>query len=241
MINPFSYTSIVVLTGAGISAESGIKTFRDSNGLWEGHNVEEVATPEGFLRNPKLVHEFYNLRRQQLINEAQANDAHRALAEFERTFKGDFTLVTQNVDNLHEQAGSQNVLHMHGELLKVRCLECGAVHEWSDSLSTETISPCCNAKGRMRPDIVWFGEIPMYMGSIERALEKCDLFISIGTSGQVYPAAGFVQMATFAGATTVELNMEHCGQYSRFDHAHYGPATAVVSQFFSGNTTDCPA
>lgn len=237
MIDPFAFSNIVVLTGAGISAESGLKTFRDSGGLWEGHSIEEVATPEGFARNPDLVHQFYSMRRQQLVDEAAPNAAHLALANFQRAFEekgdGSFLLVTQNVDNLHEQAGSKNVLHMHGELLKVRCLQCDSVLHWEEPLATSTIAPCCNQKGSLRPDIVWFGEIPMHMPQIEHALERCDLFVSIGTSGQVYPAAGFVQLASYAEATTVELNMEACGHYSNFNHAHYGPATSVVSQFFA--------
>ena len=232
MINPFTFHSVVVLTGAGISAESGLKTFRDSGGLWEGHSIDEVATPEGFVKNPDLVHTFYNQRRAQLLEEAQPNAAHKALAEFERAFSGRFTLITQNVDNLHEQAGSQNVLHMHGELLKVRCQECLQSITWQTGLNSDTVSPCCNVKGSLRPDIVWFGEIPMHMNHIEQVLEQCDLFISIGTSGQVYPAAGFVQLASFAGAQTVEINLEACGRYSRFDHAIYGPATQVVGNFF---------
>lgn len=232
MINPFDFNSVVVLTGAGISAESGLKTFRDSGGLWEGHSISEVATPEGFARNPELVHTFYNLRRKQLIDEASPNAAHKALAAFEKNYAGDFTLITQNVDNLHEQAGSHNIFHMHGELLKARCLECEESVTWSDALNGTTLSPCCNTEGSLRPDIVWFGEIPMHMSKIEQVLEKCDLFVSIGTSGQVYPAAGFMRLASFAGAKTVELNLESCGRYSQFDHSIYGPATQVVSQFF---------
>ncbi|VUD68925.1 NAD-dependent protein deacylase [Thalassocella blandensis] len=232
MLNPYDFNSVVVLTGAGISAESGLKTFRDSGGLWEGHSIEEVATPNAFNRNPDLVHTFYNLRRKQLLDEAAPNTAHMALADFEKNFEGNFTLITQNVDNLHEQAGSQNIFHMHGELLKARCLECRQSIDWDQKLETSTVSPCCNIKGSLRPDIVWFGEIPMHMKQIEQILEQCDLFVSIGTSGQVYPAAGFMQMASFAGAKTVELNLEACGRYSRFDHAIYGPATKIVRQFF---------
>ena len=232
MINPHDFKSVVILTGAGISAESGLKTFRDSGGLWEGHKVEEVATPEAFHRNPILVHNFYNMRRKQLLKSAQANAAHRALAQFEQSYQGEYTLVTQNVDNLHEQGGSQNVLHMHGELLKARCAFTHDVVDWEEDMSTQTICSCCQEAGNMRPHIVWFGEMPLYMGSIEKALMACDLFISIGTSGQVYPAAGFVQTAKANNATTVELNLEACGHYSNFDHAYYGPASEIVLKFF---------
>lgn len=204
------YQSIVVLTGAGVSAESGIKTFRDNNGLWENHRVEDVCTPEAFARNPALVQQFYNARRNQLVSEAHPNLAHLALAEFERNFSGEFTLVTQNVDDLHERAGagSNNLIHMHGELLKARCAKTGVVMPWVDDITTETPCPCCGIPGRVRPHIVWFGEIPLEMEKIEMALAQCDLFVAIGTSGQVYPAAGFVQMATAYGAHTVELNLE---------------------------------
>lgn len=232
MLNPFQYQSIVVLTGAGISAESGLKTFRDSGGLWEGHRVEDVATPEAFIRSEETVHRFYNMRRQQLVESASANAAHKALAEFENKFTGDFLLVTQNVDNLHEQGGSHSVVHMHGELLKVRCQVTQKVFETHQSIDSDSICECCGSSGNLRPHIVWFGEIPIDMERIEAALTKCDLFVSIGTSGQVYPAAGFVQMAKYSGATTVELNLEPSDGYSRFDHAYYGPATEIVRTFF---------
>jgi NAD-dependent deacetylase len=227
------YRSIVVLTGAGISAESGLKTFRDSNGLWEGERVEDVATPEAFHRDPERVHRFYNARRAQLLAGAKPNAAHTALAEFEQRFAGNFTLITQNVDNLHEQAGSQNLYHMHGELLKVRCEACREVFDWREELSSHSECSHCLARALLRPHIVWFGEIPMYMDAIEAALAECDLFISIGTSGNVYPAAGFVQVAGLSGAHTVELNLEPSNGHSIFDEQHYGPATERVPDYLS--------
>jgi len=181
---------IVILTGAGISAESGISTFRDAGGLWENHPIEEVATPEGFARNPALVHRFYNLRRLALKT-VEPNAAHIALAklETELTVKGgQLTLVTQNVDNLHERGGSKSVIHMHGELTSIRCTACGARQKYEGETSTEMPCPNCNTPA-LRPDIVWFGEMPFFMHGIEAALEGCDLFVSIGTSGAVYPAA----------------------------------------------------
>lgn len=227
------YKSIVVLTGAGVSAESGIKTFRDSNGLWENHRVEDVCTPEAFVRNPELVQRFYNARRQQLVTEAKPNPAHLALAEFEQSFKGKFTLVTQNVDDLHERAGSRNLFHMHGELLKARCSSTGKVIPWRDDITVDAPCPCCNRIGALRPHIVWFGEMPLYMNEIEEALAECDLFVSIGTSGQVYPAAGFVQIARSYGAHTVELNLEPSAGRSLFAEHHYGPASQMVTEFFA--------
>lgn len=227
-----SFNSIVVLTGAGVSAESGIKTFRDSNGLWENHRVEDVCTPEAFARNPELVQRFYNARRRQLVVEAKPNPAHIALAEFERSFKGKFTLVTQNVDDLHERAGSRNLFHMHGELLKARCSSTGKVILWRDDITVGAPCPCCNRAGALRPHIVWFGEMPLYMDEIEEALAECDLFVSIGTSGQVYPAAGFVQVARNYGAHTVELNLEPSAGRSLFAERHYGPASETVTEFF---------
>jgi len=227
------YQSIVVLTGAGVSAESGIKTFRDNNGLWENHRVEDVCTPEAFARNPELVQQFYNARRRQLVTEAQPNPAHRALAEFEQGFPGEFTLVTQNVDDLHERAGSRNILHMHGELLKARCSKTHQVVPWNTDIAADTSCPCCGQRGLLRPDIVWFGEIPLFMDKIETALSHCDLFISIGTSGQVYPAAGFVQMASAYGAHTVELNLEPSAGRTLFAERHYGPATGTVAAYFA--------
>ena len=226
--------SIVLLTGAGISAESGLKTFRDNDGLWENHRVEEVATPEAFENNPDLVHRFYNLRREQLLSPTlQPNAAHRALAEFAERWPGDVTVVTQNVDNLHERAGSKNVIHMHGELLKIRCAEAGHVFDCDTAIQKTDLCDCCGTPNNLRPDIVWFGEMPMHMELIETRLSQCDLFVSIGTSGTVYPAAGFCHTAKMYGAKTVELNMEPSAGASEFDEARYGPASAVVAEFFS--------
>lgn len=224
--------SIVILTGAGISAESGIRTFRASDGLWEDHKVEDVATPEAFHRDPRLVHRFYNDRRNQLLSEpVKPNTGHTALAELEEKFPGKVLLVTQNIDNLHERAGSKNLLHMHGELLNMRCQESGVVYRNETDTQPEDLCQCCGSSGNLRPDIVWFGEMPMYMDAIYSALESCDLFMSIGTSGHVYPAAGFVEVANAAGAVTVELNLEPSRKESAFDHHIYGPASEVVPEF----------
>ncbi|BFM15211.1 NAD-dependent protein deacylase [Maricurvus nonylphenolicus] len=227
------YQSIVVLTGAGISAESGIRTFRAADGLWEEHRVEDVATPEAFERDPALVQRFYNARRQQLLNGVAPNAGHVALADFEKRFGGNFTLITQNIDNLHERAGSQNVLHMHGELLKSRCASTGKLYPCQDDIDTDSICACCGVSGNLRPHVVWFGEMPLYMDDIERVLSQCDLFVSLGTSGNVYPAAGFFQMAKAHGAHTVELNLEPSNHGSHFDQQFYGPATEVVEEFFT--------
>ncbi len=227
-----TYSNIVVLTGAGISAESGIETFRASDGLWAGHDVEEVATPEGFARNPALVHQFYNARRAQLNGgSVHPNPAHLALAELEAAFAGEFLLVTQNVDNLHERSGSKNLIHMHGELNKVRCTRCHNVFEHTEDLQVDAQCPDCGFSGTLRPDIVWFGEIPMLMEEIYLELEQCDLFISIGTSGNVYPAAGFVQTAKNSGAHTVELNLERSLVNHYFDESINGPASEIVPAY----------
>lgn len=228
--------NLVVLTGAGISAESGVPTFRDSDGLWEGHRVEEVATPEGFAANPALVQTFYNHRRAGL-SQAQPNAAHVALAELAARWDGDFTLVTQNVDDLHDRAHEQvrpgdgfELIHMHGELLKVRCTRTGRVMDWRSDLQPYHLSPF-DPSGYLRPHIVWFGEIPLQMDMIERRLAQCDLFVSIGTSGSVYPAAGFVQLAAMAGARTVEINLEPTLGRNLFAEHIYGRATQVVPDF----------
>lgn len=215
--------NIVVLTGAGISAESGLKTFRGDGGLWEGQRVEEVCTPEAFASDPERVNRFYNARRQQLLQEAKPNPAHLALADFETRHRGGFTLITQNVDNLHEQAGSLHVMHMHGELLKARCLSTLTILPWQDDITPETHCPCCNQIGRLRPHIVWFGEIPFYMFDIDDALASCDYFIAVGTSGTVYPAAGFVEQAASHGAHTIEVNLEVTSHL--FDEHIEGPAS----------------
>jgi len=229
-----AYQHIVVLTGAGISAESGIKTFRASDGLWENHRIEDVATPEGFVQNPALVYEFYNKRRLHLLEpDIRPNRAHTALAVLEHaiseTRNGSFLLITQNVDNLHERAGSDSMVHMHGELLKMRCQHTGLIFDIREYLSLDSCCQCCREPGNLRPHIVWFGEIPLYMSRITQALESCDLFVSIGTSGNVYPAAGFHELAKQHGARTVELNLETTG--SRFDQHIYGRASDVVPGF----------
>ena len=223
--------SIVVLTGAGISAESGIETFRAAEGLWANHHVDDVATLEGFARNPQLVYAFYNQRRRQLLTpEISPNAAHSALAKFEHEFGGEFLLVTQNVDNLHERAGSENLIHMHGELLKMSCLNSKLIFDVSEDFDYDTQCRCCRSAGNLRPHVVWFGEMPLQMNRINRALENCDMFVAIGTSGNVYPASGFYQTAKSRKASTVELNLERTG--SSFDQHICGPATESVPQFF---------
>lgn len=230
--------SIVILTGAGISAESGLATFRATDGLWCEHRIEDVATPEGYARDADLVHRFYNTRRAQL-KDVVPNAAHLALARLAAEWDGDLCLVTQNVDDLHARAthgvatrNGYQLVPMHGELKKVRCTECDTIHTWEDALSRETICPSCGAIGHMRPHIVWFGEMPLFMDTIERALASADLFLSIGTSGNVYPAAGFVQSARMYGrAHTVELNLEPSAGRSLFHEAIHGPATQIVPAY----------
>jgi NAD-dependent deacetylase len=222
---------VVVLTGAGISAESGIKTFRDNNGLWEDHRIEDVATPEGFEKDPSLVYQFYNQRRQQLLSPAvKPNKAHVALAKLEAVLGANFTLVTQNVDNLHQQAGSHNVLHMHGSLLSARCLKSHkSIRHFADLTQIDKCQ-CCQIPSQLRPDIVWFGEMPKYMNEIDDVIQKADLFVSIGTSGNVYPAAGFVNQANHYGAYSLELNLEPSLGHSAFREKHCGLASELVSQ-----------
>ncbi len=221
-------SSIVILTGAGISAESGIQTFRGADGLWEGHRVEDVATPEGFARDPELVQSFYNERRRHLLSGIEANAGHLALARLEERFQGEVLLVTQNIDNLHEKAGSKNIIHMHGELLKARCLDCDEEMLVENDLGKETECLRCDSQGRLRPDIVWFGEMPYQMPRIETALGNADVFLSIGTSGLVYPAAGFGQLARYAGARTIEANLEETAGSSSFDRCVRGKAGEVL-------------
>ncbi len=222
-------TNIVILTGAGISAESGLGTFRDEGGLWAQHRIEDVATPEGFARNPQLVVEFYNKRRAQAA-EAKANAAHHALAKLEADHDGAVTIVTQNVDGLHEQAGSKDVIHMHGQLDQALCASCA--HRWPAPLKMAPGDRCpaCGAPAG-RPDIVWFGEIPYHMDLIEERMAQADVFVSIGTSGNVYPAAGFVQAARELGAHTIELNLEPSEGASLFAERRFGPATEVVPEW----------
>jgi NAD-dependent deacetylase len=221
--------SIVILTGAGVSAESGLRTFRASDGLWENHRVEDVATPEGFARNPDLVQRFYNERRRQLKTVAP-NEAHLALARLEREWHGDVLVVTQNVDDLHERAGTLHLIHMHGELLKSRCLFCQAVLPWTGDILAESSCTSCKRPGGLRPHIVWFGEMPLEMDRIEKALASCDLFAAIGTSGHVYPAAGFVEMVG-PMALTLELNMEPSLISGAFMERRQGPASQTVTEW----------
>lgn len=221
---------IVILTGAGISAESGIRTFRASDGLWEEHSIHDVATPEGFAANPELVHRFYNERRTQLLGgTVQPNAAHDALARLEREHPGRVTLITQNIDDLHARAGSASPIHMHGELLRMRCAHCDqVVEQWGTSSVDDR---CATCGGPMRPHVVWFGEMPLEMDVIYAAVETCDVFAAIGTSGNVYPAAGFVAVAANAGAHTIELNLEPSEVASRFDDARYGLASVEVPRW----------
>ena len=218
---------IVILTGAGISAESGLGTFRDKDGLWTKYDLEEVATPQGFARDPKLVHDFYNARRKNCRG-AEPNDAHRALARLEAGRPAGRTLiVTQNVDDLHERAGSKEVWHMHGELSRALCADCG--HRWDapDAMAPEDPCPSCGIAST-RPDVVWFGEMPYLMDDIEERLSRAELFVSIGTSGEVYPAAGFVQTALAVGAETLELNLEPSSNASFFAESRNGMASEIV-------------
>lgn len=224
------YRNIVVLTGAGLSAESGVATFRDKGGIWAKVDYRDVATPEGFARDPARVHAFYNERRRGHKG-IKPNAAHVALARLEREHKGQAVIVTQNIDALHEAAGSRRLIHMHGELLKALCARCHARHVWEDNLSRALVCPACGKAGGLRPDVVWFGEMPYRMEEIARHLRGADLFISIGTSGNVYPAAGFVAEARAAGAHTVELNLEPSEGVGSFVEAIHGPATKVVPDY----------
>ena len=222
---PHPCHSIVILTGAGISAESGLQTFRDVGGIWSQVRIEDVATPEAWARDRARVTAFYNARRQQLSTpDIKPNAAHRALAELQKRWTGDLLLVTQNVDNLHERAGS-DAFHMHGRLDHVRCVACGVDSAWLDEVTPASLCPACGATAGLRPSVVWFGEIPHGLEQIDRALTECDLFIAIGTSGTVYPAAGFSAAARAHGAYTIEVNLEATG---RFDHRMLGPATETV-------------
>ncbi|MFN7174188.1 MAG: NAD-dependent deacylase [Thermaurantiacus tibetensis] len=221
-----SYPRIVILTGAGISAESGVPTFRGPDGLWEGHRVEDVATPEAFRRNPALVQAFYDARRARLA-EVRPNAAHLALGRLDREWPGELLIVTQNVDDLHERGGARRLLHMHGELLSAWCTACDARHRWAGPLAGFPPCPACSTRA-LRPDIVWFGEMPYGMDRILDALAACDLFVAIGTSGQVYPAAGFVETARAAGARTLELNLDPSAMSERFHERRLGPAGTLV-------------
>ncbi|MGB0865003.1 MAG: Sir2 family NAD+-dependent deacetylase, partial [Granulosicoccaceae bacterium] len=223
---------ITILTGAGISAESGIQTFRASDGLWHEHRIEEVATPEGFAANPALVQSFYNERRRSLLQPNIApNDAHKALATLEQKLGDDFLLVTQNIDDLHERGGSQRVIHMHGELRKVRCTRSGKIYPWDTDLKLGDSCACCQQSGTLRPHIVWFGEMPMRMEEIEQHLSQSTHFVAIGTSGKVYPAAGYVQAARSLGAHTLELNLEASDTSPQFHDHIVGPASKTVPRW----------
>jgi NAD-dependent deacetylase len=226
---------IFVLTGAGISAESGLGTFRDAGGLWAKFDPMKLATPEAFAATPDKVHQFYNMRRANLLASAP-NEAHAALARLERDLAargGELFLCTQNIDDLHERAGSRQVAHMHGELLKIRCTSCEAVHEWREDLGRSHACTACGTTGTLRPHVVWFGEIPMGLDAIFEALEGCDLFVAIGTSGSVYPAAGFVSQARSLGLRTCEINLEPSDNARVFDERHYGPASETVPAWAS--------
>jgi len=222
--------TIVVLTGAGISKESGLDTFRCEDGIWSRVRLEDVATPEAFARDPALVHAFYNARRSKLVDPAiMPNAAHEALARLEREWPGEVFIVTQNIDDLHERAGSRNLLHMHGELLKVRCERCETLVHWPRDLDVDQVCPKCEATGRLRPHVVWFGEMPIGMESIYAALDRCSVFLSIGTSGNVYPAAGFVaHVRRYTSGHTVELNLEPSSGATLFAETVYGAATEIV-------------
>lgn len=219
--------NIVILTGAGVSAESGIDTFRDAGGLWEQHRVEDVATPEAFVRDPDLVHRFYDARRA-AIQEKAPNVAHEALARLDAAWPGELLIVTQNIDDLHERAGAKRLIHMHGEHLNAWCTACDRRSAWTGPLIDRPGCPACGTAGYLRPDVVWFGEMPYRMDDIYHAINRADLFVSIGTSGAVYPAAGFVREARASGAQTLELNMEPSQGSYWFDEARHGPATALV-------------
>jgi NAD-dependent deacetylase len=225
-----SYQHIVILTGAGLSAESGLSTFRDKDGIWAKYRVEDVATPEAFARDPGRVLEFYNTRRRG-VRGAKPNAAHQALARLEADFPGEVTTVTQNIDPLHEMAGTRKLIHMHGEIMKVLCAHCGARTPWEEDLTVDLACQGCSKRGGMRPDVVWFGEMPYRMDEISDALGACDLFISIGTSGNVYPAAGFVAEARAVGAHTVELNLEPSAGITMFAEAIHGKATEIVPAY----------
>ena len=221
--------TIVVLTGAGVSAESGLQTFRAADGLWEDHRVEDVATPEAFARDPALVQRFYDMRRAAIMA-ARPNPAHAALARLDAAWPGELLIVTQNIDDLHERAGARRVLHMHGEGLSAWCTACDARLRWTGTLLDDPPCPSCGARA-LRPDIVWFGEMPYRMDEIFAALREADLFVSIGTSGAVYPAAGFVRQARECGARTLELNLERSQGSTWFHESRLGPASTVVPEW----------
>lgn len=223
-------SNIVILTGAGVSAESGLATFRGPDGLWEGHRVEDICTPQALARDRPLVQTFYDARRAALADVAP-NPGHEALARLDREWAGGLLIVTQNVDDLHERAGARRMLHMHGELKSALCQACGGRSAWMLSLKDDPACPLCDTAGGLRPDIVFFGEMPYEMEEIEKALERADLFVSIGTSGAVYPAAGFVQTARHYGAETLELNLDPSAGSHFFHETRIGPAATLVPQW----------
>lgn len=222
--------NIVILTGAGISAESGIDTFRAAGGLWEQHRVEDVATPEAFARDPDLVLRFYDMRRAR-IQQVEPNAAHHSLARLDASWEGGLLIVTQNVDDLHERAGARRLLHMHGEHLNAWCLACDERSKWRGTLLERPACPACGVKGQLRPDIVWFGEMPYRLDEIYHALNHADLFVSIGTSGAVYPAAGFVRQASEQGVKTLEMNLEPSQGSHWFGESRHGSATELVPKW----------
>jgi len=224
--------NIVILTGAGVSAESGLATFRGPDGLWEGHRVEDVCTLDAFAHDPALVHAFYDARRAKL-GTVEPNAAHDALARLDAEWPGELLLVTQNVDDLHERAGSKRLIHMHGELAKGWCLACDQRFAWAGAMDEGATCPVCQVSGRVRPDIVWFGEMPYAMERIDDAVRACDLFVSIGTSGAVYPAAGFVQTARYCGARTLEINLEPSIGSTFFSECRIGRAAELVPGWVS--------
>ena len=230
MLNRNEINNIVVLTGAGVSAESGLATFRGPDGLWDGHRVEDVCTAEAFRRDAALVHAFYDARRAKL-GTVEPNAAHKALARLDAEWPGELLLITQNVDDLHERAGSTRLLHMHGELAKGWCLACDGRFGWTGDMGAGAVCSLCGTSGRVRPDIVWFGEMPYDMDRIDEALRNADLFVSIGTSGGVYPAAGFVQTAKYRGARTLEINLEPSAGSIFFDERRFGPASVEVPRW----------
>ena len=224
------YKSIVILTGAGISAESGLATFRSSNGLWNNHRVEDVATIEAFQRNPEFVHDFYNQMKPELLA-AKPNPAHLALTKLQDNYPAPVSIITQNVDTLHEKAKSRNIYHIHGQINQAVCLNCGHILETWNDVTTETVCPQCSVAGMMKPNIVFFGENLLYMDKVERLLASCDLFISVGTSGVVFPAAAFVQTAKLYGAETYEFNLEKTSNNFYFDHHIFGKAGDTLPPF----------
>ncbi len=227
----------MILTGTGISAESGVPTFRDAGGLWEVHRVEDVATPTAFRRDPEVVHRFYNQRRA-AIQGCLPNAAHQAIAKLQAAWPGAVTLVTQNVDDLHERGGSSDVWHMHGELLQIRCEECELKSHWMTDLSPADVCWECGHAGTLRPDVVWFGEIPYYLDEIDEALQLAELFVAIGTSGVVYPAAGMVDVARHRGIPTIEFNLQRTEASSLFDETRTGPASQTVTHWVAERLTE---